>query len=130
MTSDELRALREGMTPGPWIYETVRTSCGLCHRIGPFPAPEFMRKESSSACVYDDYPPSGGSPQLVANARAIAAVPDMLDLIEAQAAEIERLQSIASDCAASFISHTQWSGSHDSLPKEIQTALKESPHEE
>lgn len=69
-------------TPGPWNYEVVKTSCGLCHKIGPFPAPKYMHKKSSSACIYDDYPPTGGSPELTANARLIAAAPEMFELVE------------------------------------------------
>jgi len=58
--------------------ETVRTSCGTCHRIGPFPRPDCASKPEGWACVYDDYPPGIGSPDLLANARLIAAAPDLL----------------------------------------------------
>jgi hypothetical protein len=72
-----------GHTPGPWTMETVRTSCGVCHRIGPFPPPEWSAKREGWACVYDDFPASGrGTPQLVANARLIAAAPDLLAALE------------------------------------------------
>lgn len=71
-------------TPGPWKFETVRTSCGLCHTVGPFPSPKSWRQDKPShACVYDDYPPDGGSPELVANARLMAAAPDMLAALKA-----------------------------------------------
>ncbi len=71
-------------TKGPWVYEAVKTSCGLCHKVGPFPSPEYMRgiKKESHACIYDDYPPTGGSSELVANARLIAAAPELLDLVK------------------------------------------------
>ena len=64
-------------TPGPWAMETVRTSCGTCHRIGPFPRPAYASKPEGWACVYDDYPPGVGSPDLLANAHLIAAAPDL-----------------------------------------------------
>ena len=64
-------------TPGPWAMETVRTSCGTCHRIGPFPRPAHASKPEGWACVYDDYPPGVGSPDLLANSHLIAAAPDL-----------------------------------------------------
>lgn len=64
-------------TPGPWAMETVRTSCGTCHRIGPFPRPAYASKPEGWACVYDDYPPGVGSPDLLANSHLIAAAPDL-----------------------------------------------------
>lgn len=69
-------------TPGPWVAETVRTTCGLCHKIGPFPSPKSWRSDKPAhACIYDDYQPDGGSSELVANARLIAAAPDMLEAL-------------------------------------------------
>lgn len=32
---DAVRAMLEGVTPGPWGMETVRTSCGVCHAYLP-----------------------------------------------------------------------------------------------
>ena len=69
-------------TPGPWKMETVRTSCGTCHRIGPFPRPNYASKSEGWACVYDDYPPGSGSPDLLANAHLIAAAPDLYAALE------------------------------------------------
>lgn len=90
---DLIRRAREALvdvTPGPWVMETVRTSCGTCHRIGPFPRPAYASKPEGWACVYDDYPPGVGSPDLLANSRFIAAardlVPAMADRLEAQEA--------------------------------------------
>src|SRR5690606_24171312 len=70
-------------TPGPWTLETVRTSSGLCHKVGPFP---WKQGKENHACIYDDYPALGsdGTPELVANARLIAAAPDMLAALKAQ----------------------------------------------
>ena len=70
-------------TPGPWVMETVRTSCGLCHKVGPFPSPKSWQSEKPAhACIYDDYPPDGRSPELGANARLIAAAPDLYAALE------------------------------------------------
>lgn len=77
LTDEAVKALLDGATPGPWVMETVRTSCGTCHRIGPFPRPAYASKSEGWACVYDDYPPGVGSPDLLANSRLIAAAPDL-----------------------------------------------------
>lgn len=67
-------------TPGPWTLETVRTSSGLCHKIGPFP---WKTGKENHACIYDDYPSHGsdGTPELLANAHLIAAAPEMLEAL-------------------------------------------------
>lgn len=68
-------------TPGPWILMTVPTSVGSCHKVGPFP--NGSRSETF-ACVYADGLRKGiddelpAAQELVANARLIAAAPDML----------------------------------------------------
>ena len=70
-------------TPGPWELVTVQTSCGICHKIGPFPS----KREGDSArhaCLYADYP-SKGNPaddELEANARLISAAPDMYEALK------------------------------------------------
>ena len=71
-------------TPGPWRMETVRTSCGVCHRVGPFPVPSYANPDRREgwACVYDDYPPGSGTPHLVANAALIAAAPEMYEALK------------------------------------------------
>ena len=70
-------------TAGPWSLTTVPTSAGSCHKIGPFPA----RRPGGAptfACVYADGIRIGiddGLPraiELAANARLIAAAPDLL----------------------------------------------------
>lgn len=70
-------------TPGPWKLETVKTQVGICHRIGPFP-PARPRDEPSHACIYVDgrYKPED-DPVSLANARLIAAAPDLLAACEA-----------------------------------------------
>lgn len=69
-------------TSGPWKLETVKTQVGLCHKIGPFPS-KGAHKETY-ACVYandvhgydGDHCAVGN--ELLANARLIAAAPDLL----------------------------------------------------
>lgn len=63
-------------TPGPWTLETVRTSIGFCHKIGPFP----WNRQQNHACIYVDYPVHGD--ELLANARLIAAAPDLLKALQ------------------------------------------------
>lgn len=77
-------------TPGPWSLETVRTSSGLCHKVGPFP---WKAGKENHACIYDDYPAQGskGTPELVANARLIAASPELLAAAELALEGIEVL---------------------------------------
>lgn len=65
-------------TPGPWGMETVRTSCGVCHKVGPWPH-KWRAGATMSACIYDDYPsPPEGTDTMLANARLIAAAPELL----------------------------------------------------
>lgn len=33
----QARELLDGVTPKPWQMNTLRTSCGVCHKIGPWP---------------------------------------------------------------------------------------------
>lgn len=72
--------IENSFTPGPWTLETVATSCGICHKIGPFPA---SRDGGSPrhACLYSDrnshFNPA--DQELLANARLIAAAPDLLE---------------------------------------------------
>ena len=73
-------------TPGPWTLETVPTSIGSCHKIGPFPSGRLA--SGTYACVYadgirigvDDNIPM--AVELLANARLIAAAPDLLAALQ------------------------------------------------
>lgn len=73
-------------TPGPWALESVDTSVGSCHKIGPFPS-AGVRSEVH-ACVYADRLRLGlddGNPvaaELLANARQIAAAPELLGALQ------------------------------------------------
>lgn len=60
------------------IYvETVRTSCGLCHKVGPLPKPAHYRRDNF-VCVYDDYPGVvTGTPVLLGMAQLCALAPQM-----------------------------------------------------
>lgn len=72
----------EKHTPGPWGMETVRTSCGVCHKVGPWPH-KWRAGEMTSACIYDDYPsPPEGTDTMLANARLIATAPDLLAAVK------------------------------------------------
>lgn len=103
--SDAIKRIREalaaGPTPGPWSVETVPTSCGICHKVGPFPGkrPDYPPRH---ACLYADYPIPGNPAdvELEANARYIAAcspanVRALLAAHDALKADAERLASLA-----------------------------------
>ena len=66
-------------TPGPWSLETVRTSVGVCHQIGPLGCSTKLK----SACLYDDcYSDRARDLQLLADARLIAAAPELLEALK------------------------------------------------
>jgi len=74
-----------GFTPGPWKLETVQTQIGCCHKIGDFPSTSSRKNH---ACVYVDgygpYQTTDPRPaELLANARLIAAAPDLLEACQA-----------------------------------------------
>lgn len=83
-------------TPGPWTLETVTTAVGICHKIGPFPPRRPDDVTTRSACLYADYP-SGCNPadeELKANARLIAAAPELLEALEYAIRQIPELASV------------------------------------
>lgn len=75
-------------TAGPWSLNTVPTTVGSCHKIGPFPR---GLSGETWACVYadgcrigvDDNNPN--AVELRSNARLIAAAPTMYDYIASSA---------------------------------------------
>ena len=70
-----------GHTKGPWKLETVKTSSGFCHKIGPFP---WKVGRDNHACIYVDYPNGAVGPvelELKANAHLMAAAPKMLEAL-------------------------------------------------
>lgn len=67
-------------TKTPWTLTTVQTSSGICHKIGPFP---WKDGNQNHACIYADYPGQGpAEAELLANARLIAAAPDLLAALQ------------------------------------------------
>lgn len=72
-------------TPGPWALETVSTSAGSCHKIGPFPG--GVVRPDNYACVYADGIRLGideslpRAVELRANARLIAAAPALFEAL-------------------------------------------------
>jgi len=72
-----------GHTKGPWRLDTVQTSVGICHKIGPFP-PARENGRERNACLYADYPSefNPADQELLENARLIAAAPDLLAALE------------------------------------------------
>jgi len=77
-------------TPGPWNLETVKTSIGVCHKIGPLGASTKI----NSACLYDDcYSDKPRDLQLLADAHLIAAAPELVKALEAIQDECEHQDS-------------------------------------
>jgi len=98
MSIERIRAaLAAGPTPGPWSVETVPTSCGICHKVGPFPG-KRPDDPPRYACLYADYP-SQGNPaddELKANAAFIAACHP--EAIRELLAEMDRLRGLLCKC--------------------------------
>lgn len=65
-------------TPGPWEAREVRTQVGRAFRIG---AGEMLEAGKGCCIIYDDY---CGNPdnERKANARLIAAAPDLLEIAQ------------------------------------------------
>ena len=96
MTFDlaQMIADREAGTPGEWGMKTVRTQCGVCHQIGPWPH-KWRAGTDMSACIYDDYPsPPVGTDTMLANARRIARVPLLEAEIIRLTARVEWLEGV------------------------------------
>jgi len=87
-------------TTGPWALETVPTTCGVCHKVGPFPGKRPVDKPRY-ACLYADYPSKGNQPddELEANARLIVAAPDMYDALRELLAAWDEFQNPADGVA-------------------------------
>jgi len=66
-------------TLGPWTLETVRTSVGVCFKVGPFP---WKQGKLNHACIYADYPSSAEHAECLANALLIAAAPELLSALQ------------------------------------------------
>ncbi len=112
MSIERIReALAAGPTPGPWSVETVPTSCGICHKVGPFPG-KRPDDPPRHACLYADYP-SAGNPaddELKANAAFIAAcnpeaIRELLAERDALKAENEKLLALERDMSNALPGH-------------------------
>ena len=78
-------------TPGPWFLETVRTSVGVCHKVGPL----GHSTKFHNACLYDDcYSDKPHDLQLLADARLITAAPELLGALKGLLDDIEEYQKI------------------------------------
>lgn len=87
-------------TPGPWSLATVPTSCGVCHKVGPFPG-KHPGDPKRHACMYADYPSPGnpGDAELLANARLIAAAPQLAAALQTFVDEYVRMIN-SGDCGS------------------------------
>lgn len=91
-------------TPGPWTIQTVRTSSGICHKVGPFPWKEGLMNH---ACIYADYPGQGAAEaELLANANLIAAAPDLIEALRGVVAVADR-KTIEFDRARAAIARAE-----------------------
>lgn len=78
-----------GHTPLPWTLETVPTSLGVCHKIGPFP---WRLGRENHACIYVDS--TGSAPdtiELKSNAEFIIHATSTYYTTQA---EVERLRGL------------------------------------
>jgi hypothetical protein len=68
-------------TPGPWIVRTFKTMVGICHKVGP---EEIVKNPQGGICLYDDHTTLNpqAHEEIAANARLIAAAPELLEAIE------------------------------------------------
>lgn len=73
-------------TPGPWKWERVKTSCGVCFRVGPL---SITADKPNHACIYADYPGQMALELGEANARLIAAAPELLGALKWFIADID-----------------------------------------
>lgn len=84
-----LLALVDAAPKWPLTLESVRTTAGMCHKLGPI---RWKDGKDNHVCIYDDYPGTrGGTPELVALAKLLSAVHDLAALVRAMEAEITRL---------------------------------------
>ena len=59
--------------------ECVQTTCGVCFKVGPL---SEKYGTATHACIYADYPSTKDYELGEANARLIAAAPDLLETLE------------------------------------------------
>ncbi len=89
--SDLTKQVRERLskaTKGPISLETVRTSIGVCHKIGPLGISSKMQ----NACLYDDcYSDKPRDLVLLADAELFAHAPADLSALVSQVEAAERV---------------------------------------
>jgi hypothetical protein len=95
--------------PGPWTLDEVRTQVGRAFRIG---TGEMLVAGKGCCIIYDDYPGGDKSKQREANARLIAAAPDLLDACASVWAALADnpdplMQEIAAECRAAIAKATE-----------------------
>ena len=73
-------------TPGPWVLDEVRTDSGRAFRIG---AGEMLRAGKGCCIIYDDH--GHGDNERKANARLIAAAPELLIALQSAAHALDCL---------------------------------------
>lgn len=114
----------EGFTPGPWNLTTVATSCGQCHKIGPFP-PRNEGDDDRHACLYADYPSpfSSADRELLANASLIAAAPDLYRLAHEQREALRRLSKASSEMLRVELSQGMGQEDFESAQAELDAAI-------
>lgn len=66
-------------TPGPWTFDEVQTYSGRAFRIG---AGEMLQSGKGCCIIYDDYPVNPPENERKANARLIAAAPELLEALK------------------------------------------------
>jgi hypothetical protein len=96
-------------TPGPWALDEVRTSVGRAFRVG---AGEMLVAGKGCCIIYDDYPGGDKSKQREANARLIAAAPDLLDACASMWMALSdtddpELRKLADECRAVYAKATE-----------------------
>lgn len=96
IAAEQAQVLKAGITPGRWkaadakgtfgilCYEDIRNDTGVS-------VASVWHSDDYAPLPADDYAPLPDRKTRAGNASAIAAIPDMLDTIIAQAAEIDRL---------------------------------------
>lgn len=88
-------------TPGPWSVICAPTQIGVCWKVGPA---AIIAGSHGAICLYDDYTTLNplGSDAIEANARLIAASPDLLRGLQNLANLLEHIVKAANDSGCSF----------------------------
>jgi len=89
----ELRRLAQAATPGPWMLRTAPTSAGLCHIISAADWRGAVIYGDGLRIGVDDSLPK--AQELAANARLIAAAPDLLRYLKEARRTLEMWKDVA-----------------------------------